>query len=274
MSFVLARVMDRQWAEKFVEGEIFMRSLSDFGAWNVVKNKDDATLANNFRGDISEGAVKFIKNFEDDKLSTIFSDDIKSVIKQARLIDNGIQYLNTLCLYCLQYDDKKKTFELPSPQLKNFGDTAIVINFPNLFLQRLLKLLNNERKYMFLLNRVKYYLPDHTKLLDPLFNKTQSYSWQNELRIAIGRLDMSKIACGDRFPLVETTDPLLLHIGSLRDIVQMVPIADFISGNWNKKGVNLVNLTKNTDIYVQKIKATEQIMTNYMPSRVNLQFSI
>ena len=35
--FIPVKVTDREWAEKLLDGEVFMRPLYEFGAWNLKK---------------------------------------------------------------------------------------------------------------------------------------------------------------------------------------------------------------------------------------------
>lgn len=51
--FIPVKVTDREWAEKLLDGEVFMRPLYEFGAWNL--KKEDKQLNNSFRGDLCEG---------------------------------------------------------------------------------------------------------------------------------------------------------------------------------------------------------------------------
>ena len=40
--FIPVKVTDREWAEKLLDGEVFMRPLYEFGAWNL--KKEDKTF--------------------------------------------------------------------------------------------------------------------------------------------------------------------------------------------------------------------------------------
>jgi len=60
--YIPARITDRVWAEKFVEGQIFMRSLTELGAWEAVQRYTKDELNNSFRGDLREGTVKVVAN--------------------------------------------------------------------------------------------------------------------------------------------------------------------------------------------------------------------
>lgn len=277
--FVPVRIMDRKWARKFVDGIIFMRSLSDFGSWNrldIIKNSNaNGTLVNNFRGDLNEGAIRTISNPDDDEFFKNFPNDLKAHIKAGKIIDYGdIRYFNILCLYCLRYFSDARKFENPSARLKEFGDTAIVITDTNAFLDRFLEQVEWKIRYAFLTNHIKYYSEDTTKTLNPLFNKTCNYEWQNELRIALGRLNVHKKLKNGNYPILESDAPLKLRIGPLNDITMLVPIEDFINGNWDKDQVKFANsLTQDSPID-KMIQNTEKIMSEYNPKKFSAVFTI
>lgn len=273
--FFPVRILDREWAERFADGEIFMRSLSEFGVWKRLKVKDDETLANSFRGDIGEGAIKNVLNAEDDEFFRLFPDELKKVIKKGKIIDNGdAQYFNILCLYCLRYDYVNRRFESPSEKIKQFGDTAVVLEDTTTFLDRLLERVERREKYAFLLNLIEYYSEDTMKPLNPFFNKSESYIWQNELRIAIGRLNEEKVLKNGKYPLIESTEPLKLYIGSLRNIVQLVPIDDFIHGTWDMSKVQFANSIRGDSPIDKAMKITSKIVSEYNPKGDGFIFDV
>jgi hypothetical protein len=55
--FLPVKIYDRQWAEKLLDGSVFMRSLFEYGSWN--KAKYQTTEMNNpFRGGHSRGHIE------------------------------------------------------------------------------------------------------------------------------------------------------------------------------------------------------------------------
>ena len=60
--FLPVKVLDKQWADKLLDGSVFMRSLYEFGKWNLDdKFKNQAKeMDNTFRGDINEGIVRVV----------------------------------------------------------------------------------------------------------------------------------------------------------------------------------------------------------------------
>ena len=63
--FIPVKITDKKWADRFVQGEVFMRALADFGVWNRLQNIENAKINNNFRGDLREATVRHVEeNFE------------------------------------------------------------------------------------------------------------------------------------------------------------------------------------------------------------------
>ncbi len=277
--FIPVRIMDRKWARKFVDGIIFMRSLSELGSWKRLDIYKQAqlknTIVNDFRGDLNEGAVKTVASADDDEFFKLFPDDFKAHIKTGKIIDYGdVRYFNVLCMYCLRYFPETGKYEIPSEKLKGFGDTAVVITDTNAFLDRFFEQVEWKTRYTCLVNFIEYYTEDTTKKLNPLFNKTCDYEWQNELRIALGRLNIHKKLKNGNYPILEDESPLKLRIGPLDDITMLVPIDDFINGNWDKSKVKFANSLTQISPIDKMIKKTEEIMANYYTKKYNAVFTI
>lgn len=273
--YVLARVMDKQWAELFVKGKIFMRSLTEFGAWEAAKRHDNSELNNTFRGDLREGSVKNIANPEDDRLFSAFPEQLKKVIKGGAILDAGdIQYFNTLCLSCVDYLPELNKFLQPSIKMKEFGDTAVIIKDMNEFLRRFMigvdKCCPNVCLFM---DRVEYYNQGETRLLNPLFNKPKSYQEQNELRIAIGRLDMGRPTSNGRYELCQSTEPFTFEIGDISDITQMMPTDDFITLK-DMEPVILPMIDCRSDIFNRLIDDTRKKIGQFESRQQKIMFSI
>lgn len=45
MYFIPVKITDKKWADKLVNGEVYMRALHEFGSWGNVTEKD--TVLNN-----------------------------------------------------------------------------------------------------------------------------------------------------------------------------------------------------------------------------------
>lgn len=98
--FIPVKVTDREWAEKLLDGEVFMRPLYEFGAWNL--KKEDKQLNNSFRGDLCEGMSGIFGEVEECPIYDSFDENVKKYIKQIWYIDDtDIKYFKIFSLYCI-----------------------------------------------------------------------------------------------------------------------------------------------------------------------------
>jgi len=226
--FLPVKILNKQWANKLLDGSVFIRSLNDFGVWNLdAKIEGQAKeMDNSFRGDIREGLVINVDpNKGDSFFNSIFTPEIKAHIPNMWYTDeNFFKYFKIYCMYCLTYNKNQKQFEQPDEKLKDFGDTAVIIYNPDAFLIRILQKLydNYGDNIDFKINKVSYY--DISKNFGnfDIFWKEKWYEWQNEVRMAIGLLDGSGI-------LIQDTNPLTLEIGNIKDIAVAIPIENLIN---------------------------------------------
>ena len=133
--FIPVKVTDREWAEKLLDGEVFMRPLYEFGAWNL--KKEDKQLNNSFRGDLCEGMSGIFGEVEECPIYDSFDENVKKYIKQIWYIDDtDIKYFKIFSLYCMEYDPSTNFFLKPNPKMCEFGDTAVIIADYNEFIDR------------------------------------------------------------------------------------------------------------------------------------------
>lgn len=232
-SFYLVKILDEKWADKLLDGEIFMRPLSAFG--DLSKRGEDAN--NTFRGDSSEGMGKSFSNPQE---SHFFSDitskeDVSNIAGYGQIAECFLQE-KIYSLYCLEYSESNSEFIEPKKQLLEFGDTAIIIFDSLEFLRRVFyKLLSDYGESFWAGAKRVQYVVDLTKLSEyNEFSKSKSYSWQNEFRVAIdlseGKADkeawesmtnLSRIMFsrqGGKFDMNAERIPITLKIGDVRDI--------------------------------------------------------
>ena len=229
--FLPVKITDKQWAEKLLEGSVFMRSLSEFGAWKIGTAKRAKEMNNNFRGDILEGIMRSVDPKIGDDFFNSFDSEVRKHMMGAFYIDENIQYMK---MYCLTHNLNTKEFENPDKRLREFGDTAVIISNPNEFLRRIIQALVDKfgDSVIFDMKEVYYYdlLKDFGDF--NIFCKAKQYEWQNELRIAIGLLDPSESIIDHdgqvRKLLVQDLTPLTLEFGSIRDIAVSIPVEDLI----------------------------------------------
>lgn len=155
-------------------------------------------------------------------------------IKQIWYIDDtDIKYFKIFSLYCMEYDPSTNFFLKPNPKMCEFGDTAVIIADYNEFIERFGKALF--KKYdsvVSMMDRVKFYNFRETRETNPLFEKHEKYSYQNELRMAFCELRENKFAMGINSDtskeIVEDLTPVKLQIGNIRDIAYAIPIENFL----------------------------------------------
>ncbi len=244
--YYLVKVVNKKWADKLIDGEIFMRTIACFG--DLSRRSEDSN--NQFRGDSLEG---FSFSFENHHNPFGFMKDSNGNISE--IVSNQVGLIDVLtyrekifCLYALEYDELLNQFVRPDSRIADFGDTAVIIHNPKDFLHRvcyaMLQRFGNDFWTSFM--RVKYNVEFSISQPYDEFSKSPSYSWQNEFRIALdlaqGRFDPKTLSditdCAKiTFPgeIVEDTNPdsladaITLNIGNIRDICISMPVAEFIA---------------------------------------------
>jgi hypothetical protein len=229
------KILDKQWAEKLLNGSVFMRSLFEFGVWNTDAKVKVKEMDNSFRRDIGEGLIRNINpKIGDSFFDSIFSSKEKAIIQNFWYIDESLKFIKIYCMYCLTYNTNKKEFERPDERIKDFGDTAVIFRNGKEFTNRVVQKLFDkfEDNVHFDMKQVLYY--DISKDFGDfgIFWKGKGYEWQNELRMAVALLDCRDIKTdenGNRFGiLLESIDPIKLEIGSIRDIAVAIPTEDLV----------------------------------------------
>lgn len=233
------KITDKKWADKLQEGQVFMRSLYDYGSWSALERnkKADEKIKNSVQGDIGEGIVRLVDPKVGDGFTKLLPDDLQTVIKKFYYIDQILYpYCKVFCMYGLTFQPQQNKFEKPDERLKEFGDTAVIIHNPNEFLRRILIGLHNKfgNDFNFKLDEIKYYPPEYYGQLDE-FCKSASYAWQNEMRIRVALLYGTQIKFDQdgkiRKLLIQSIDPIILDIGSITDISIQISTQDLIDLN-------------------------------------------
>ena len=112
--YYLVKFIDKKWADKLMDGDVFMRAIACFG--DISRRSADSQ--NEFRGDILEGINYSFGN-------------------QAGLIDVLTYREKIYCLYALEFDEKTGRFIKPDNRILEFGDTAVIIHNTGEFLYRI-----------------------------------------------------------------------------------------------------------------------------------------
>lgn len=235
--FIPVKITDKKYADRFVKGEIYMRSLHEFGSWGDISEKDQV-LKNDYRGDLYAGVTAVFASPNDCKYFQKIAAN-KQINKCCLIDESDTQYFKILSLYCWEFDDKLEKFISPDPRMAKFGDTAVVILDICEFLDRYAgALFKKYPQLVSLLDRVETFDFNETKMLNPIFCKHVSQAYQNELRIAFGELEDNIFARGSKASeaksLIMDYDPVILQLGDLSDIVLEMPINYWMAGSLPK----------------------------------------
>ncbi len=242
--FYLTKVAEKKWADKLLDGEVFMRPLSDFS--DLMRRPDTANNA--FRGDPLEGVSESFGPSGDG--STFFKEALGTPV--TGVAGTGLQsqaYQQEriiFSMFCFEFSEEQSAFIAPADELRQFGDTAIIIFDPKQFIYRICYSLFQQfnENYWIGAKRVKY----DVELSKPdeydEFSKRPSYSWQNEFRFALdlsegtvdratweSMTDFARIMFmnqGGRVNMGAERKPLILNIGDIRDISVKIPTTELI----------------------------------------------
>lgn len=187
----------------FNQGEVFLNHVGYFT--NLEADQQ--------RGDINEGVTRLWPLSK----GTMSITDDNGELKQfatftsgtARERSQNLENANLFCLYYLRVpinQDLKLSDHIPKKSWAGFGDTAVIINEPNEFLDRLATAA--KRKGFEVTKKFITYkdLSNHHGLLDP-FIKDEQYSHQQEFRVLLWKI-----------PAKKTPESITLELGSLSDI--------------------------------------------------------
>lgn len=258
--YYLAKVTDKQWAEKFQKGQIFMKALQCFGDFS----KMEPSSQNTFRGDTLEGVSE---SFSKNRNPYTW---IETPLGYREIVDNQVGLVDVLllrekvfCMYALEYKNEHDGFYIPDSRMKDFGDTAVIITDTFEFLRRVCLAIVKKYDYSFWIacKRVSYDVTFGSTRYYNEFHKSPSYSWQNEFRIALdlalGKFcheildnvtDFAKLT----FPgIIEEdmnpdsmADSLIIDIGDIYDISTSISTDVFISDQINQIGLKIPNAVK------------------------------
>ncbi len=226
--YYLVKFTDKKWADKLMDGAVFMRAIACFG--DISRRSSDSQ--NKFRGDVLEGINYSFSN-------------------QFGLIDVLTYREKIYCLYALEFDKETESLIKPDQRILEFGDTAVIIYNTHEFLRRvcyaMLDRFGNDFWTAF--QRVEYDVNFSVEQPYDEFCKSSSYAYQNEFRIvldlAMGKFspeilkdvtDFARLT----FPgtIEEDTNPdslsdsLILDIGDIRDVSISVPSSELLKDDF------------------------------------------
>ncbi|MBD5541523.1 MAG: hypothetical protein HDR00_10115 [Lachnospiraceae bacterium] len=226
--YYLVKFIDKKWADKLMDGEVFMRAIACFG--DISRRSSDSQ--NEFRGDVLEGTNYSFGN-------------------QVGLIDVLTYREKIYCLYALEFDEETGEFIKPDNRILEFGDTAVIIHNTGEFLRRIcyamLERFGNDLWTSF--QRVEYDVDFSVEQPYDEFCKALSYAYQNEFRIALdlakGKFNPEQLKDVTDFArltfpgkIEEDTNPdslsdsLTLNIGNIRDISISIPTSELLDDDF------------------------------------------
>lgn len=199
---LLMRVTSAIHAKDFQNGNMFMNALQTF--------KDIEDKGNEMTQDYLEGMKHVVQANEFDFVADSSGTPVLStehMIGGIHRPDKEAQFQKIICLFELKLDSDKQDIQPIDQRILDFGDTFIMITDFKEFCRRFEVAIRNssdiEPPVYF--HNIKYYDPmSYTGGLN-VFYKRESYSWQNEWRIALKLKE-------------KNTCPYTLNIGDLSDI--------------------------------------------------------
>lgn len=225
--YYLVKFIDKKWADKLMDGEVFMRAIACFG--DISRRASDSQ--NEFRGDVLEGINYSFGN-------------------QVGLVDVLTYREKIYCLYALEFDEEAGGFIKPDNRILEFGDTAVIIYNTGEFLHRICNAMLERfgNNFWTSFQRVEYDVDFSVEQPYDEFCKAFSYAYQNEFRIVLdlanGKFNPEQLSDVTDFArltfpgkIEEDTNPdslsdsLTLNIGNIRDISISISTYDLLNDN-------------------------------------------
>lgn len=206
----LYRFMRKDFADSFLEGNIYMSALGYF--W-----------ANGFESqhDINEGTVQMQAPAQ-----SPFPQVWKSAITgSVRYRLEAYKYCNLLCMVMHHYNTQKKQTERFDPRMRDYGEYAVRIIDVEEFLNRVFEKAKAQGDYC--LAGPMNYLPfDTVRNNMDCFDKLLPFAWQKEWRIAYihDQKRLKRLASED--PVLTYEEAYTLKIGDISDIAEIISAED------------------------------------------------
>jgi len=245
-TYFLVKILNKEYAQKFRNGEMFMRTIREFG-------KIEEQI-NNERSDAWEGVLQPLT--EKRKMGGL------GRVSELRKI---------FCMYSLDIDVERGCHSQVSERVKEFGNTAIVITDVNEFLKRYVRACKERygEGHFVRYDRVRYEadLYDWDRYHE--FMKRVRYSNQREFRLVLdvsnGKLPLSMktdwlLSQGCAFDDKQHEDfeakSILLDVGGIQGISIEISIDEFIT---------------NVDEHIREFMPPRKVETRYFcPSYTDL----
>jgi len=249
--YFLVKVTDRRWADVFLDGNVFMRRLSEFSIDHLIKH--DPSLENDYRGDLFEGLVSTSglegsSGFHRSMREMMINRGVPEEAISFGEIDSRFLEENVFSLYSLYFDKTNQIFQKPSIELEKFGDTAVIIFDVYEFLIRIVKSLSKSlgSQYWFAYKQVIYGIDTNEKVLYDEFCKSASYSWQNEFRVVLD-INYPDLSINPEMIIYNLENgAITLKIDDIRDIAFAMPIKEFCKLDFSYEQRNKFTLPPET----------------------------
>ncbi len=216
--YYLVKVTDKEWAGKLMAGEVFMRSISYFvplERW--ARDKSKPYTNNPSVDDAMEGFTKSLGG-KPNPLGYLVNESGKPInngFRESGLIDMLLLREKIYCLFSLEYDDSKGCFVKPDSQMRDFGNTAVVITDPDEFLKRISGAIKQRfcgLDYYLAFRRVSYDVDLNSTDEYNEFHKAKAYADQKEFRIALdlteGQIDKYTLDSASDFAVMQYLDSI------------------------------------------------------------------
>lgn len=240
----LYRFMRKDYAESFLEGNIYMSALGYF--WS-----------NGFESqqDLNEGTVQM-----QNPQKSPFPQVLRSVIKgSVRYRLEAYKYCNLLCMVMHHYNTQKKQTERFDERMRNYGDYAVRIIDVEEFLNRVFEKAKQQGDYC-LAGPMNYLSLDTVRNGTDCFDKLLPFAWQKEWRIVYihDQERLKRLAAED--PIRTFEEPYTLQIGDIADIAEIVSAKDIFDTPQNiYKGYKVVK-------YVEPMTWPDELKCIGMPA--------
>lgn len=243
-----------------------MRPLAEFGSWNT-----DSDITDSHRRDNMEGVIAYYDDASKAPIMQGFDPAFKAVVSRAAVIDDSeLPYFKLFCMYCLEVGADNEPI-LPDHRIRGFGDTVVIFRDFNTFLIRWGRALEKEYvDWVDLLDRINYYPANTNRVLVPLFEKGEEYSYQKELRLAFCRA----ARFGEDYRIALERESVTVNVGDIRDIAYAVPIDAFLDAR-GIVGRHYFSETGNMDApYDFMVAHTKEQMKTFRSYRGRMQVVI
>lgn len=206
----LYRFMRKDFAEAFLEGNIYMSALGYFWTNGFESQKD-----------FNEGTVQM----QDPKQSPL-PQTLQSVIRgSVRYRLEAYKYCNLLCMVMHHYNTQKKQAEKFDVRMRNYGEYAVRIIDIEEFLNRVFEKAKEQEDYC--LAGPMNYLPfDTIRNGTDCFDKLLPFAWQKEWRIAYIHNQERLKQLAEEDPVRHYEEAYTLEIGDISDIAEIVSAKD------------------------------------------------